>query len=434
MATSRQTLPGNTISTTVLKERRALLQRVLWSHQIEKSGRIRDFLAYVCERALEEPSVEIHEQEIGHRVFGRHEDYDTGSDNIVRVTASQARKKLEKYFASQGASEPTILEIPKGRYTPIFPERVLPNLEIGQAEQEIRNKLAVYRRAAAVLAAVAVLLGTLVVWGGARLRNERLAARSTLESNPSLNALWSQLLPRTGRTDIVVADSSLSLFEELLDRQLTLAEYLKPNQWMRANELSSNPDLKAFAQLAAQRGFTSMASVTTAYRIARLAGKDQSRISILRARDFNMPQMKFDNVILLGSTRANPWEELIQDRLNFRFGFDQQSRYSYFENRDPHSGESKIYRTDSNVSYCRLAFVPNLAGTGNILAISGTEIEGTAGGGEFVTSERSLSQLLSLAGDGHSGRMPYFEALLKSSRVGGETPGLSIVAFRLLQP
>jgi hypothetical protein len=71
-----------------------------------------------------------------------------------------------------------------------------------------------------------------------------------------------------------VSDSSLSLFEELLDRQLTLAEYLKTNQWMGANELSSNPDLKAFAQLAAQRGFTSMASVTTAYRIAQLAGRD----------------------------------------------------------------------------------------------------------------------------------------------------------------
>ena len=343
MAASRPLLSNVIIPTPVLKERRALLQRVLWSHQIEKSGRIRDFLLYVCERALQEPSVEIHEQEIGYRVFGRNENYDTSADNIVRVTASQARKKLDQYFASEGASEPTILEIPKGKYTPAFIERGPAVAEIA-TQPEHRPHLSMYRRAVFMLAACVLMLGTLAVWQGVRLRATRLAASSVLNSNPALESLWSQLLPSTGRTDIVVADSSLSLFEELLDHQLTLSEYLKPNQWLTSGELSSNPELKAFAQLAAQRGFTSMASVTTAYRISQLVGRDQGRISILRARDFNMPQMKFDNVILLGSTRANPWEELIQGRLNFRYGFDQKSRYSYFENLTPHPGELKIYR------------------------------------------------------------------------------------------
>ena len=114
-----------------------------------------------------------------------------------------------------------------------------------------------------------------------------------------MNTLWSQLLPGSGRTDIIVTDSSLSLFQELLNRQLTLAEYLKIGQWARPDELANNPELKAFAELATQRGFTSIGSVTTAYKIAGLAGTDQSRISILRARDFSARQMKYDNVVLL---------------------------------------------------------------------------------------------------------------------------------------
>lgn len=140
--------------------------------------------------------------------------------------------------------------------------------------------------------------------------------------------------------------------------------------------------------------------------------------------------MKFDNVVLLGSIRANPWVELIEDRLNFRFGFDQKSRHSYFENRNPRPGESSIYRTDSASSYCEVAFIPNLGKTGNILAISGTEVEGTEGGGEFLTNERSLEQLRQFIQFDRDGRLPYFEILLKSSRVGGAAPGFSLVAFR----
>jgi len=434
MATSRQRpLKSTALRGTELDQRRALLQRVLWSRQIEKSARIRDFLAFVCERALQEPSAEIHEQEIGCRVFGRAADYDTTADNIVRVTASQARKKLEQYFASEGAAEPKILEIPKGQYTPVFYERGLA-VERGSPEPRAELRPATYRRAVLILAASAPVLAMFAIWLAVMLHSQRLAARSELDTSPALHALWSQLLPREGRTDIVLTDSGLSLFQEVLDRQLTLAEYLKPDLWAQANGLSSNPALQAFARKAAQRNFTSLGSVTTAYRIAQLAGKDKGRVVILSARDFNIRQMKSDNVILLGSTRANPWVELIADRLNFRFGFDQQSRYSYFENREPRAGESRIYRTDSGVSYCQIAFLPSLGKSGNVLAISGTEVEGTEGGGEFATNERSLAQVRSFAPLDRDGRLPYFEVLLKSSRVGGAAPGFSIVAFRSLRP
>src|SRR4051794_9311202 len=106
-----------------IEERRALLQRVLWSRYLEKAGRIREFITYVCETSFADPAADIHEQEIGEQVFGRPSGYETTQDNIVRVTASQARKKLEQYFAAEGSGEPIVLEIPKGQYTPVFRER-----------------------------------------------------------------------------------------------------------------------------------------------------------------------------------------------------------------------------------------------------------------------------------------------------------------------
>ena len=102
---------------------RALVRRIVSSQCFEKSARMRDFLTYVCRRALDEQQSDIPEHDVGCGVFGRPADYDTNQDNIVRVNASQLRKRLETYFASEGAAEPIVLELPKGQYAPVFRAR-----------------------------------------------------------------------------------------------------------------------------------------------------------------------------------------------------------------------------------------------------------------------------------------------------------------------
>jgi hypothetical protein len=414
-----------------LEDRRALLQRVLWSPPIEKSARIRDLLTFICERSFEDAAAEIHEQEIGHRVFGRPAGYETAHDNVVRVTVSQARKKLEQYFAGEGSWEPVVLEIPKGRYTPDFRERhaeVAPPAASAVAPATRRPS-----RAVIILSAACCIFAICAAGGWWQLRAERWAAASPVDRDPVLGSLWSQLLSTGGGMDIVVTDSSLSLFQELLDHQLSLAEYLSVPSWSRADALAADPGFQKFAQTAAQRRFTSIGSVTAAYRIAKLAGSDENKVSIFSARDFNIRQMKFDNVVLLGSRRANPWMELVEDRLNFRFGYDEKTHRGYFENRHPEGNAPAIYRMDAHTSYCQVAFVPNLDGAGNILAIGGTEVEGTEGGGEFVTDSASLAQLRQLIHVGSDGRLPYFEILLRSDRVGGVAPKFSIVFARTIK-
>ena len=419
-----------------LKDRRALVQRVLWSRDVARSERIRDFLTYVCARALEDQDAQVHEQEIGHNVFGRPADYNPHDDNIVRVTAGNTRKKLEQYFNTDGISEPVILEIPKGKYTPIFRER--DSLETEEADPsllQLQATLGLYRRALVLLGACALLLAAYAVWSTVSLRSVRRALPPALQENSALNALWSQMLVPTSHMDIIVSDSSLDLIEKLEGRQIGLVEYLNPNQWMADAKFQSDPTLNFFAQWTARQGLTSMASVRSVYRFAQLAQGDQGRISILRPRDFNMTQMKSDNVILLGSTRANPWEYLIDSQLHFQFGWDQKLSCNYFENFDPLPGAQVFDRCAPNVSYVRIAFLPNLAGTGNVLSIEGTDSEGTEGGSEFMTSESSVEKLLALAGGGTGGtRIPHFEALLEGSRVGGQTSHLSIIAFRRVEP
>jgi len=284
------------------------------------------------------------------------------------------------------------------------------------------------------LAALSLLLMVVCAWLAVAWRGARSEGKGELDSNPTLNALWSQLLTENKRTDIVVTDSSLGLIQDLLERPIPLSEYLHPDLWARADSLASKPDAQAAARLAAHRRYTSLANVNITRRILAMAGTNQGDVALCFARDFNIRQMKSDNVILLGSRRANPWVELVENKMNFRFGFDDSSRQSYFENKQPKRGEQATYRNDSVVSYCDIAFLPNLSGTGNILVISGTEMEGTELGGEFLTAERWISGLPRFVPMDRNGRFPYFEMLLKSSKIGGAAPGFEVIASRLPQP
>lgn len=55
-------------------------------------------------------------------VFGRPVDYDTSQDTLVRVQASQLRKKLQQYFEEEGREETLIVDLPKGSYALVFRE------------------------------------------------------------------------------------------------------------------------------------------------------------------------------------------------------------------------------------------------------------------------------------------------------------------------
>jgi hypothetical protein len=397
---------------------------------------MRDFLAYICERALSNPQSGIREQDIGCAVFERSLNYDTDQDNIVRVNASQLRKKLDVYFSTEGRRESLVLTLPKGHYRPVFGSRPAQigsegTLEPG-APASATGK-ADSRRLALLFACLSAALCILCVGLTAALLSRKGAVPKPAET-PTMKALWSRLLQSGQTTEIVLTDSSLGLTQDVMGKAVPLSEYIHPNIWTLAPSLALKPDLQLAAQFAARRHYTDMASVNAAHRIQALngapAGSGPNRLKLCFARDFSLEQMKSGSAILLGSHRTNPWVEMVENRMSFHFGFDMASRQAYFENKQPLAGESQLYANDGSTSYCQITFIPNLGGTGSLLVISGTDPEGTETGAEFLTTESGIAKLRQRLPLDRSGQFPYFEVLLKSARIGGAIPGCEIVAAR----
>ena len=406
---------------------RELVQRVLATDHFNKSARLRDFLSYVAERALADPKVRLHEEEIAAKVFGRPLD-PQGGDTIVRVHASQLRKRLQQYFAGEGAEEPILIELPTGNYAPVFRRREpewIPSLPVIEA-------LPKTNRLNWALGGICVMLAVLAAYLAVENRSISAASSPIPPHHRLARKFWTSLVGPERHSDIVLADSSLSLFADLIHRPLTLAEYLTRDYSQFTGDLASNRELEEFARTLMKRQNTTIGDANLAHRLGALGGREDRNLTVHYARDYHIRNFNANNVILVGARRANPWVELIEDHLKFRFGYNEKERLAFIENHSPRPGEQTVYNVRreagrSRQGYAVIAFVPNPSGNGKVLYIAGTEMEGTEACGDFLTNEHWMSRLPSLGG-GSEG-VPYFELLLRTTVVGGAAPEFDIVSY-----
>jgi hypothetical protein len=92
------------------------LHAVLKSGILDKAPNLRHFLEYVAEQYFAGKTEQIKEYNIAVQALHRHEQFDPQSDTIVRVTAHTLRKKLEQYYASEGADHAIQIRLPAGKY------------------------------------------------------------------------------------------------------------------------------------------------------------------------------------------------------------------------------------------------------------------------------------------------------------------------------
>jgi hypothetical protein len=408
-----------------------LVDRVASAAAFRKSNRLRELLQFLCARALSDPGATTREQEIGVRMFGREAGYDTGQDAIVRVQASLLRKKLQEYFASDGQDEPIVIELPKGTYTPVFRSRESESNEVAQKSRGRRSWLRSHALLLTLLAAGALVAAWLV------LKPSHFGGPASLGAQwgPAVDRLWSQMFANGQPTSIVISDLSLTLFQDRIQRQLSLNEYRNKEFNRLADDLLTDPaERTRWKDLMRQA-----ASHTTDARLAALFSVFNAThnvtTEVVSARDFGVATLHSHNLILLGTLRANPWVELFENQLNFRTAFREAPMMSWFQNESPAPGESTLYSAVwQKRGYCRVAFLPNQRGSGNVLLVSGTEMASTEAGGQFISSERRIQALRSALKLTRRARFPYFEVLLKVDYVTSDNPTFEIVAHRVVKP
>lgn len=428
---------GDVEGLPTIEERRTLIERVAASEQFSRSARLRDFLLYVGKQSLKEGCPEIHEQEIGAKVFGRPASYDRSADNIVRVNATELRKRIESYFESTGANEPLLFEIPRGAYRLVFRRRLAQQPESGvpvQAEsaremapagdtpsrEDIRPNRIIQRL---VWPLVSISLALTCVALYVQNRSFRKALYPW-DGQPALTAFWSGFLDPHRQTDLVLSDDSASVMEDITGHPLTLGDYISRGfiQQIQSSDLSA--DRKGDVSQVLNHNLVAFGAVRAAQSLLGEIPANYPHYLTL-ARYFTADQIKRDDVVLIGGKKAVPWDYLLDDQLNFVTDFDYSRAVAVVRNRHPRPGEPAVY-TDSEAS-ATIAYLPNPSHTGNIIILAGTDSDATGAAAAFLSSETQMQNLLNTFG---AKRFPYFEVLLKTSRLSGTFFDAQLVAYR----
>jgi len=105
------------------EEVRAALREILAAKPFLMTRRCCDFLAFVVEQSLLGHGHELKERTIGINVFRRENNYDTGEDAIVRIMATETRKRLAAYYSECVRQPEIIISLPTGGYVPQFHRR-----------------------------------------------------------------------------------------------------------------------------------------------------------------------------------------------------------------------------------------------------------------------------------------------------------------------
>jgi hypothetical protein len=423
------------------EEKLALIERIAASEHFRRSARLRDFLLYVGRQSLTDHAAELNEQDIGAHVFGRDAGYDRSQDNIVRVNATELRKRIEHYFSTDGAEEVLVLEIPRGGYRPIFHRRdsgnntivgpvvmsaadhvhaAEPVMAAAAPMEAKRTNIAKFAWpiACSILLAVSIML---------YVQKSALEKRiDPLSGKPAVAAFWNNFVGNRQQVDLVLPDDSMSVVEDITNRPISLGDYINHNFGIDAAGLSADRQLDARQVLG--HNLVTFGGLRAEERVASVIPHNIITKTWL-SHYYSPDLINSDNVVLIGGEKANPWVHLFDDKLNFvtSYDYDKNHPHGFVSNAKPQPGEQARYDT-GGFGYSVLAYVPNLAHTSNVIILAGTDSDATGAAAEFLLSEEKMENFAKML---HVTKLPYFEILLRTSGLNGASFNTEIVAYRV---
>jgi hypothetical protein len=388
---------------------RMQVDAILSSAQFQGSRRGRQFLQYVCERALAGESSSLKERAIAVDVFGRRPESDLGEDTIVRVGARELRKRLAQYYSSpDGLAAVVRVDLPSGSYVPDF--RFASDVQPGtgsasnsttvvQEEVEVAvvdlSQPTRFRRAGYLVAAGLALIGVFALYSYWR--------RSQPASLPGIGALSSSSFARFWQPMLQSPDAALIAVGHPLvyrpsHRAVKLSESRLPPlpfPMQRPIQLQPN-ELNGSDIVAVPNQFVGFGDLVAATEIAGMLGQHKKDFQIRMASGVSFAELRKRQVLLIGAM-SNRWTmELGQ---NWRFRFDRRLGQSnvLVDTASPTPLEwSVAMRSDDVIpeDYVLISRIANSSTGGLVIVGAGIKQFGTEAAGHLISDPAALSPLL----------------------------------------
>jgi hypothetical protein len=414
------------------------LNGVLEGEAFKGSHRSGKFLKYIVSRAVAGDFNSLKERAIGIEVFGRPPGYDTSVDAIVRVTASDVRKRLLQHYGRPGMASEYRISLPAGSYIPQITrepppqseQQLLPTVSVqiqkqapvagSDAHSTSKRRVELFRFVLAVLLISALnLVAFVVVWN-------RLHKPEHIAVLP-----WAAIFGSARMTQIITSDPNVAEIQGFTGGQISLSDYANHHYISDPSRLT--PEQRYFCEVILRGDKASVVDMPIVMAVGQLAEVTSSKIAVHGARNIQFSDMQTDaNYILLGSPRTNPWSNLYNDRLDFRFEYDPKTGKEVIHNVHPRPGELPSYAETApgwatGQSYAIVAFLKNLDQSGEVLLLAGQTAEGTEAGGKLVSDLSLLDTTLKKCGIRPSGPQ-HFEILLRLNTLAGSPSNVDAVS------
>jgi hypothetical protein len=381
----RSAVSSDQPSSLTPNERQAVLdelERILDSSGFRSSPRCQEFLRYIVEHALAGSTELLKERNIGIDVFHRSASYEPNNDAIVRVRATEVRKRLSHYYDHAGSRSGVQIALESGSYVPEFrwasaeaaagPET---GATAGDPAKPAPTRRRLYWLAAAVLGIVLCAVGV-IQFRGAPTPLHDFWKPSLVSANPVVICLGQP----------VVYHLSRRVHERYLK---TLPADRLPGPYV----IPLKPgDIEASDILPVPDQYVGAGTAQAAARLsALLAGwKKPSQIRI--GNEFSFYDLRNQPAVLEGAF-SNDWTMKLSQRMPFVF-FQENGLRGIRERDAPgRVWPLRALRSDGKTTedYAVVGRVFDSGTMEPLVFVAGITQYGTQAAGEFITNEEAFA-------------------------------------------
>jgi TolB-like protein len=163
------------------------LAKISATEEFQRSKRSLRFLNYIVEETLAGRASRIKAYSVAISVLDRDDTFDPQTDPMVRIEASQLRRRLERYYLTQGADDPVVIDLPKGGYVPVFrlaEVAVPPEVDSKHHSRRFSGRVMSAALAATLMTACIVVIAAVLIFP-----SRRQSTVFDLQSSPTLRVL-----------------------------------------------------------------------------------------------------------------------------------------------------------------------------------------------------------------------------------------------------